>query len=235
MRKLTPEEKIISEERKKQRRKEYYLENKEKRNTPEWKKKRAKSSKKSYEKKKNDPEYIRKKAEYNKYFREKNDKTIKEKKAKYFQDTKYSEEHFKKRQENSHRQALKVRFGMTPEQYDKLLNDQDGVCAICGEFKISAQQSRMGVDHNHNTLKIRGILCDWCNIGIGRFNDDIGLLQKAIDYIKEDGKNVDIGEVMDVKQFNYYKRVVLPKLEIKDANNIQTEELSLAGTMEPIL
>jgi len=55
-------------------------------------------------------------------------------------------------------------------------------CAICGN---PGGKKRLCVDHDHVTGKIRGILCDNCNVGIGRLKDDIGLLYRAIDYLEE--------------------------------------------------
>jgi hypothetical protein len=46
---------------------------------------------------------------------------------------------------------------------------------------------RAGVDHNHTTGKIRGILCNQCNLAIGMLKEDVGLLERAASYIKNDG------------------------------------------------
>ena len=75
-------------------------------------------------------------------------------------------------------------INFTIEQYNDLLEKQNGVCAICGVEK-NKNNSSLCVDHDHKTGKIRGLLCHLCNTAIGKFNDDILLLEKAIKYIKD--------------------------------------------------
>lgn len=83
---------------------------------------------------------------------------------------------------------LKAEFGITIEQYNAMLERQGGVCAICGEpmKKIGEKGKRnhsMYVDHDHKTGKVRGLLCNQCNFGLGQFRDDPILLAKAIEYL----------------------------------------------------
>ena len=58
------------------------------------------------------------------------------------------------------------RYGIniTPKEYLKLLKKQNGVCAICG--KTNKSKKDLAVDHNHETGKVRGLLCTWCNTHI---------------------------------------------------------------------
>lgn len=56
-------------------------------------------------------------------------------------------------------------------------------CQICG--KTANTQKRLCIDHNHKTNKIRSMLCDECNNGLGKFKDNKQLLQNAINYLKE--------------------------------------------------
>ena len=76
---------------------------------------------------------------------------------------------------------LKKNFNLTPEQYESMFDKQDRKCAIC---KREKSKSRMAVDHCHKTGKIRGILCLYCNRGLGLFQDDIELLKISIKYLK---------------------------------------------------
>lgn len=78
---------------------------------------------------------------------------------------------------------LKSKFGISLVEYEERLAQQGSVCAICG---ASGSRS-MPVDHNHKTGKIRGILCHWCNKGLGQFFDDPKKLRKAIKYLENDG------------------------------------------------
>lgn len=75
---------------------------------------------------------------------------------------------------------LKHYFGITMEQYRKLLKSQKDVCAICSQPE---QKKLLAVDHDHRTGKIRGLLCSNCNMGLGKFKDDKELLKKAVLYL----------------------------------------------------
>lgn len=77
------------------------------------------------------------------------------------------------------RQQLK-RFGLTPEDFQDVLDEQGGGCAICGR---SARVTRMAVDHNHRTGEVRGILCTRCNTALGMFDDDPETLLEAAAYL----------------------------------------------------
>ena len=57
-------------------------------------------------------------------------------------------------------------------------------CPICKKKTIPGITSKVVLDHNHNTGEPRAWICDSCNTGLGRFKDDINLLQCAIDYLK---------------------------------------------------
>lgn len=81
---------------------------------------------------------------------------------------------------------LKSNYGITNEVYERMLKEQGGKCAICGseETKNSYTQ-HFAVDHCHTSGKVRGLLCDYCNTGLGRFNDDTDTLEKAVEYLKK--------------------------------------------------
>ena len=83
---------------------------------------------------------------------------------------------------------LKKNFNLTLEQYAEKLNNQNGVCAICErpEFRIrKGKLESLGVDHNHTTNQIRGLLCHTCNSALGLFKDSPELLEKAIKYLRK--------------------------------------------------
>jgi hypothetical protein len=85
---------------------------------------------------------------------------------------------------------LRFKFNITLEQYNQLLHSQNYVCAICYQpEKALARGKRtiksLAVDHCHKTGKIRGLLCDICNKGIGHFEDSINKLESAILYLKK--------------------------------------------------
>lgn len=82
---------------------------------------------------------------------------------------------------------LKHRYGLSIADYEKMLEKQGGVCAIC--FK-SDNNRRLTVDHCHKTGKIRALLCNKCNTCA--FPDDIEMLQKRIDYLKLHTENLHV-------------------------------------------
>jgi len=81
------------------------------------------------------------------------------------------------------RKQLRIKYNMTVEEYDALLEKQNGVCAICQEACTTGR--RLAVDHCHETGKIRGLLCTKCNNGLGSFRDSVKLLYRASDYLEE--------------------------------------------------
>ena len=86
------------------------------------------------------------------------------------------------------RKYILKKYGLELKDYLRILNEQNGVCAICGNKETQKSNPRgkvdsLRVDHDHKTGKIRGLLCAKCNFGIAQFNDSISLLQKAIKYL----------------------------------------------------
>jgi hypothetical protein len=75
-------------------------------------------------------------------------------------------------------------YGITEETYQQMLADQGGVCAICQQECNRSTTERLCVDHDHATGYVRGLLCFKCNTGLGRFNDDLAFLSRAIDYLR---------------------------------------------------
>ena len=86
------------------------------------------------------------------------------------------------------KKQLKDRFGITPEKYWSMHADQEGLCAIC--HKEQCVGTKLDVDHDHETGKVRGLLCRHCNTGIGLLKDSIYLIGKALSYLTK-WKNLD--------------------------------------------
>ena len=76
---------------------------------------------------------------------------------------------------------LKRKYGMTIEDYDGMLEAQGGGCAICG--RAPRPDISLHVDHDHETGRIRGLLCFPCNNTLGDFEDDPARLYAAADYL----------------------------------------------------
>jgi hypothetical protein len=80
------------------------------------------------------------------------------------------------------------KYGISNQHFRVLLLVQEGRCAICGRTPEEASPGRpqLVVDHNHDTGKVRGLLCHPCNAGMGLLQDDIDTLEKALAYLKGD-------------------------------------------------
>ena len=83
---------------------------------------------------------------------------------------------------NSHYKR-EYKYGLTKEQYFKLLESQDNSCAICNTPQSELKQSLV-VDHNHTTGEVRGLLCTYCNVGIGMLKENEDNLIAAVQYLK---------------------------------------------------
>ncbi len=92
--------------------------------------------------------------------------------------------------ENERWKHMRNKYGLTPDSFWALYNEQDGLCAIC-EVDIQPFEKRAGkhkigcaVDHCHETGNVRGLLCNLCNMGLGLFRDTPELLTSAIKYLE---------------------------------------------------
>ena len=75
----------------------------------------------------------------------------------------------------------KRKYGITREQYEGMLQAQDGCCMIC-HVRLN---NELRVDHNHQTGEIRALLCSNCNTGLGMFKEDPARLVTAIEYLRK--------------------------------------------------
>lgn len=91
------------------------------------------------------------------------------------------ENNSKRESEINRKKKLKRRYSITPEEYDGLLAQQRGLCAICEE----SPEGVLHVDHDHVTGAVRGLLCNTCNVGIGSLKDDSALLRAAAEYLED--------------------------------------------------
>lgn len=76
---------------------------------------------------------------------------------------------------------LKNTYGISLSERNDILAKQDWKCAICGTSLLGR---KINIDHDHNTGKVRGILCNGCNRGLGFFDDNIENLKNAIKYLE---------------------------------------------------
>ena len=84
---------------------------------------------------------------------------------------------------NSHKEEIQIRrYNLTNKEYLNLFNQQEGKCAICNTPQIELKR-KLVIDHDHETGKIRGLLCMKCNHGLGQFNDNPLIIKKALKYL----------------------------------------------------
>jgi hypothetical protein len=91
--------------------------------------------------------------------------------------------------ERQKNRSLKAQHGIGLRTYRKLLAEQSGKCAICRQVETARLKGKirdLAVDHNHETGRIRGLLCFRCNVLLGQAEDNVELLQEAIAYLEDD-------------------------------------------------
>lgn len=118
------------------------------------------SNKKHRELNRNNPEYIQKNRE---------------------RARKYKQENRQKVTDFSYKAHLKERYGLTFDEYQIMVNQQNGLCAICN----TPSNRRLQIDHDHATGKIRALLCHLCNKGLGCLKDNKEIMQAAILYLEK--------------------------------------------------
>lgn len=92
------------------------------------------------------------------------------------------------------REILRM-HSVSREDYEKMVSSQNNLCAICQnpetrKSRVANAPTRLSIDHCHSCRKnrkkdVRGLLCHDCNTGIGKFKDNIDLMEKAIEYLKK--------------------------------------------------
>lgn len=93
----------------------------------------------------------------------------------------YDTPEFKESQRNANYKRL---YGIDLEEYNTLLERQGGKCAICKqESDATGKNSKLHVDHDHRTRKVRGLLCYRCNIAMGFLSDDPERIYMIMDYL----------------------------------------------------
>lgn len=95
------------------------------------------------------------------------------------------------RPDYNHTRNLQRRYGLSVDEYETFIANQNFACAIC-EVEISTTlgykaKRPVVVDHNHETGEVRGILCPKCNLVLGHARENTTILYKAIVYLSERG------------------------------------------------
>jgi hypothetical protein len=120
-------------------------------------------------------------------------KISKEKRQEYYKRFREKHPNWRKEWDKTHLDSiknseLKQDFGLTLNRYNQFLEKQRGVCAVCGcpetrKANKGNKIKRLAVDHCHNTKKVRGLLCQDCNIMLGLAKENVTIFQNAITYL----------------------------------------------------
>jgi len=154
-------------------------------------------------------------SEFRKKYKQENKESIKEKRRIYYEENKeahmawtannrklkpevyieYGRDAYERRDsDHDIRRAIRPYKSMTVEKYKNMVADCGSKCTICKKPEtrtLRGTACRLCLDHDHSTQEIRGLLCAKCNKAIGLMNDDVGLLQSAIDYLIKHKKAQD--------------------------------------------
>lgn len=94
--------------------------------------------------------------------------------------------------------ALLRKYGISEETWNRMFENQNGCCAICGMHQKDVYTT-FCTDHNHTTKEVRGLLCLNCNSGLGQLCDNSEILQNAIEYLNKRKLNVNLTKIPSVK------------------------------------
>lgn len=139
-----------------------------------------------------DPDYRNKQKARSGIFRDANKKQISAARIeKYMTDTKHRQKALDRASVRRNKNPIAIKndqllrnYGIGLDEYYSMLKAQGGGCAICGATVPESKRVKFfHVDHNHNTGKVRGLLCSRCNKGLGAFRDAAALLSVAISYL----------------------------------------------------
>ncbi len=115
-------------------------------------------------------------------YREANLEDVREKDKEYARQRTAVDPEFAKLRQRGY--ALKRKYGITVEQYEELKARQNGCCALCDRHE-SEFKTNLAVDHDHVSLRIRGLLCTSCNYRLVARHRDGALLRKIADYVEQ--------------------------------------------------
>lgn len=104
------------------------------------------------------------------------------------------------------------KYGLTLLDYDEMVKAQDGRCRICETTESGVAGEVWAVDHNHVTLRVRALLCNDCNAGLGHFGDDPARLRAAADYLETVEERLRWSELPPTEKAEY----LLAHLTISD-------------------
>lgn len=82
---------------------------------------------------------------------------------------------------------LQSTYGLAEDDYEAMAEIQEYTCAICYQPETKKRddgtEQPLSVDHDHETGRVRGLLCHRCNVALGLFRDDVESLKRAVEYL----------------------------------------------------
>lgn len=84
---------------------------------------------------------------------------------------------------------MRHRYGLEPEEYLKMFEDQNHACAICSKQSGETKGTKLYVDHDHDTKRVRQLLCAGCNTLVGAIENPLHSL--ALEYVRKHNANTD--------------------------------------------
>jgi hypothetical protein len=97
----------------------------------------------------------------------------------------YYDEHRDKILKYKREYHFKNKYGISVEEYDAMRIKQAFKCLLCDKHEIDTPRKSLCVDHDHETGKVRGLLCESCNQALGLFYDNANTLRKAAQYLDD--------------------------------------------------
>lgn len=87
--------------------------------------------------------------------------------------------------ESRRRSKLRCLYGLELEEFEAMREKQDYSCAVCGKHESKNKTGQLYIDHDHDTGKVRELLCNGCNRSLGFAGDDVDTLLKLADYLRK--------------------------------------------------
>lgn len=86
--------------------------------------------------------------------------------------------------EQHKRWRVSSKYGISLEEYETIMQTATH-CEICGS------EDNLCYDHDHNTMKFRGVLCSSCNLGLGKLGDSLEGIESALKYLRKHYVSID--------------------------------------------
>jgi len=125
---------------------------------------------------------------------------------------------------NRRKQQL-AKYGLTEQDYKILYENQHKKCAICKK-ELPYSNTNVHIDHNQETGKVRGILCQQCNVGLGFFQDNLDLLIAATNYLQREGTTYCKGDLLVITWLD-----IVENPEWKPLSMIELQSLPLCKSI----